>query len=362
MSDATLTPRDLNRILLARQMLLERAEIGPVEALERLFAIQAQLPRAPFLGLWARLKDFRRQDLLDAIQARQVVRSTLMRGTLHLASAEDVLAFRTTIMPPRDITLPWGLKPTPEMLEDVLEIGRMHFAPEPRDFESVRQVLEARGFDPVRPLAFAVRMFLPLVQASSNAAFGHEPGGAFTLAKTWLGRDERLEPQPEALARRYLAAHGPSLPADFSAWSGLKGAAAIFEALGEELVTFKDERGRALYDLRDAPRPPGETAAPVRLLADFDGAVLCRADRTGVIRPEHAQLMASKNGLIPAMVLVDGTVAGTWRIEPKKKGVAVTVRLFDKIAARERKAIEAEAVSAAAFLEPEAKAAVTFED
>jgi len=61
-------------------------------------------------------------------------------------------------------------------------------------------------------------------------------------------------------------------------------------------------------------------------------------------------------------VLVDGTVAGTWRIEPKKKGVAVTVRLFDKIAARERKAIEAEAVSAAAFLEPEAKAAVTFED
>ena len=75
-------------------------------ALERLFAMQAQLPRAPFLGLWARLQDFRRQDLLDAIQARRVVRSTLMRGTLHLASAEDVLAFRTTVMPPRDVTLP----------------------------------------------------------------------------------------------------------------------------------------------------------------------------------------------------------------------------------------------------------------
>lgn len=361
MSDTVLTQRDLNRILLARQMLLEREAIDPVAALGRLFAMQAQLPRAPFLGLWARLKDFTRQDLLDAIQGRRVVRSTLMRGTLHLASADDVLAFRTTIMPARDVTLPGGVKPTPETLEQVLAIGREHFAPEPKDFESVRQVLEARGFDPVRPLAYATRMFLPLVQASSAAQFGHEPGGAFTLAQTWLGRDERAESQPQALARRYLAAHGPSLPADFSAWSGLKAAAATFEALGDELATFRDERGRRLYDLKDAVRPPGDTPAPVRLLADFDGAVLCRADRTGIVRPEHAPLMASKNGLIPAMVLVDGVVAGTWRIEPKKKAAPVSIRLFGKVAARDRKAIEAEAVSAAAFLAPDAVAEVAFE-
>lgn len=361
MSDTVLTPRDLNRILLDRQMLLERQALDPVAALGRLFAMQAQLPRAPFLGLWARLQNFRRQDLLDAIQARRVVRSTLMRGTLHLASAEDVLAFRTTVMPPRDVTLPWGLKPTPELLDAVLAIGREHFAPAPKDFESVRQVLEAQGFDPVRPLAYATRMFLPLVQASSDAPFGHEPGGDFTLARTWLGRDEREAPQPQALARRYLAAHGPSLPADFSAWSGLKAAAATFEALGDELVTFRDERGRKLYDLKAAARPSGDTPAPVRLLADFDGAVLCRADRTGIIRPEHAPLMASKNGLIPAMVLVDGVVAGTWRIEAKKKSVAVSVRLFEKVSAKDRKAIEAEALSAAAFLAPDAKPDIAFE-
>ena len=361
MSDTVLGPRDLNRILLDRQMLLERQSLDPVSALERLFAMQAQLPRAPFLGLWARIKDFRRQDLLDAIHARRVVRSTLMRGTLHLASAEDVLAFRTTIMPARDVTLPWGVKPTPEVLDAVLAVGREHFAPEPKDFESVRQVLEAQGFEPVRPLAYATRMFLPLVQAASNAQFGHEPGGDFTLARTWLGRDEHKEPQPQALARRYLASHGPSLPADFSAWSGLKAAAATLDALGDELVTFKDERGRKLYDLRDAARPPGETPAPVRLLADFDGAVLCRADRTGIIRPERAPLMASKNGLIPPMVLVDGVVAGTWLIEAKKKSAGVRVRLFDKVAAKDRKAIEAEALSAAAFLAPDAKPDVAFE-
>lgn len=360
MADQILTQRDLNRILLARQMLLVREPIGPVEAVERLFAIQAQLPRAPFLGLWARLEGFQRADLLAAIHHRQVVRSTLMRGTLHLAGARDVLAFRTTVMPARDIALPWGAKPTPEELERVLDLARRHFTPEPKDFESVRQVLEAEGLEPVRPLAFAARMFLPLVQASSNAAFGHEPGGDFTMARTWLGRDADAAPRPLDLARRYLAAHGPSLPADFSGWSGQKAAASIFEALGEELVTFKDERKRTLFDLKDAPRPSGETPAPVRLLADFDGAVLGRADRTGVIRPDHAPLLASKNGLIPAMVLVDGVVAGTWRIDPKKKSVVISVRLFDKVAAKDRKAVEAEAVSAARFLEPEAAAVVTF--
>lgn len=361
MPDHVLTPRDLNRILLARQMLLEREAIGPAEALERLFAVQAQLPRAPFLGLWARLKGFAKTDLLNAIHDRSVVRSTMMRGTLHLASARDVLAFRTTVMPPRDTTLPWGVKPTPELLEQVLEIGRAHFGPAPRDFESVRQVLEAEGVEPVRPLAYAARMFLPLVQASSDAAFGHEPGGEFTLAKTWLGREEEAAAQPAALARRYLAAHGPSLPADFAGWSGLKGAAAVLDSLGEELVTFRDERGRILYDLHGAPRPGADMPAPIRLLADFDGAVLGRADRTGIIRPEHAPLLASKNGLIPAMVLIDGVVAGTWRIEAKRRTVTVSVRAFDKLAPRDRKGIESEAFDAARFLQPEAQAEVTFE-
>lgn len=361
MADDVLSPRDLNRILLARQMLLARESLTPVAAVERLFAVQAQLPRAPFLALWARLNDFRREDLLEAIHARRLVRSTLLRGTLHLASADDVLAFRTTVMPSRDMTLPGGIKPAPELLERILDIGRAHFGPGPRDFDSIREVVEAEGIEPVRPLAYSTRIFLPLVQAASDAPFGFEVGGEFTLVKTWLGRDEEIEPQPLALARRYLAAHGPSLPADFSAWSGQKAAAATFAALGDELVTFKDERGRTLFDLKDAPRPSGETPAPVRLLADFDGAILCRADRTGIIRPEHASLVATRNLLIAPTVLVDGIVVGTWKVETKKKATTVNVRLFDKVAARDRKAIEAEAVSAAGFLAPETSASVAFE-
>ncbi len=361
MAHEILTPRDLNRILLARQMLLAREAISPVQAISRLFALQAQLPKGPFVGLWARLSDFRREDLLAAIQARKVVRSTFLRGTLHLATAEDILAFRATVMPARDITLPGGGRPSPAQIDQALKLAVQHFGPGPKDFESIRQVFAEAGIADVRPMAWGVRVWLPLVQASSDTPFGHEPGGAFTLVKTWLGRDEAPAPNPQGLVRRYLAAHGPSLPADVAGWTGLKGAAALLESMGDELVTFRDEKKRWLYDLKDAPRPSGETPAPVRLLADFDGAVLNRAERTGVIRPQHVKLVASKNLIVSPTVLVDGVVVGTWRVETRRKAATVSVRLFQSVNARDRKAIEDEAVSAAQFLAPEAQAVVTFE-
>lgn len=361
MGDEILGARDLNRILLARQMLLAREAISPVAAISRLFAIQAQLPKASFTGLWARLSGFKRQDLLAAIHERKVVRSTLMRGTLHLATAEDILAFRTTVMPALDITLPGGGRPPREEIDLAMRLAERHFASGPKDFESIRQVFASAGIENVRPMAFGVRVWLPLVQASSDTPFGHEPGGAFTLVKTWLGRDEDAAPDPKGLARRYFAAHGPSLPADVAGWTGLKGAAALLESMGDELVTFRDEKKRVLYDLKDAPRPSGGTPAPVRLLADFDGAVLGRADRTGIVRPQHVKLMATKNLLIAPTVLVDGVVAGVWRIETRRKTTTVTVRLFEAVNAKDRKAVEAEALSAAKFVAPEAEAAVTFE-
>jgi hypothetical protein len=361
MADEILTLRDLNRALLARQMLLARAEVAPLEALGRLVALQGQLTKAPYVALWARVKAFQRQDLLAAIHDKRVVRSTLMRGTLHLATAQDVLAFRTTVMPPPDTTLPGGVRPTPEQLAKALDLARAHFAPGPKDFDSIRKVYAREGVEPVRPMAYAARIMLPLVQVNSDNPFGHDPGGEFTLARTWLGREETTEPQPLELARRYLAAFGPATPADFSGWSGLKGAAAIFDALGGELAVFKDERRRTLYDLRDAPRPPGDTPAPPRLLSDFDVAVISHQDRSRIVPPQYAAHMASKNGLIPPTVLIDGFVAGVWRVEARRKTATVLIRLFEKVSAKDRKALEAEARDVARFLEPQAEACVTFE-
>ena len=362
MADQTLTNRDLNRALLARQMLLKRERMTPAQALTRLLALQSQFPRAPFIGLWNRIEDFKREDLLAAIKAREVVRSTLMRGTLHLANAEDVLAFRHTIMPPMDIMLPGGARPPPEVMERALGLARDHFADRPQDFDSIRAVYEREGLEPIRPLAWAARVMLPLVQSHADVPFGHAPGGDFVMAKAWFGRDPEPRPQPAALLRRYLAAHGPATPANFANWSGLQGVAAVFAELEDELVTFRDERKRTLYDLVDAPRPPADTPAPVRLLPDFDAVVLIKENRGRVVPPEVEPHLANRNLMVPSTVLVDGVVVGTWKVDIRRKATTVTARLFTSIAARDLKALEAEGEALARFLAPDTTGAVAFEE
>src|SRR2546430_7441018 len=88
-----LTLRELNRAMLARQLLLERTRIGIVPAIERLAALQAQWSPSPYIALWSRLKDFRREQLWSAIERHEVIRARLMRGTLHLVSSRDFYAY-----------------------------------------------------------------------------------------------------------------------------------------------------------------------------------------------------------------------------------------------------------------------------
>ncbi|WP_310539138.1 winged helix DNA-binding domain-containing protein [Phenylobacterium sp.] len=359
MGDDILTDRDLNRALLARQMLLGRQAMAPVDALSRLLAIQAQLPRTPFIGLWSRLAGFRPEDLRTAIAGRQVVRATAMRGTLHLMTAADFLAFRGGLRTGDGVSLPGGTKTTVTELEPVLTLARKHFT-EPREFESFREVLEKAGYSDIRVMAYAARQLLPLVQAASDTPYGFSPGGEFVLVKAYLGKDIMAAAEPAELLRRYLAAWGPATPADFSGWSGLKGVATLFEALGDDLVTLRDERKKVLYDLKDAPRPGGHTPAPPRFVPDFDAVTQGHQDRARILPPEHAPRVASKNLQVPPMLLVDGFVAGTWKLEARRKTATVTVTAFDSFSAKDRKAIEAEAINLALAFEPAAEPAVAF--
>lgn len=359
MADEVLTARDLNRALLARQMLLEREEVDPTNALGRLLAIQAQLPRTPFVGLWSRLAGFKPEVLLAAIQAREVVRATAMRGTLYLMTAADFLAFRGSLRTGEAVALPGGTKTTVAELEPVLTLARRHFS-EAKAFESFRDVLEKSGYSDVRIMAYAARQLLPLVQAASNTAYGFAPGGEFVLAEAYLGEEIAPEPAPAELLRRYLAAWGPATPADFSGWSGLKSVAPLFEEIASELVTFRDGRKRLLHDLKDARRPGGDVAAPPRFVPDFDAVTQGHQDRARILPAEHAPRVTSKNLQVPPMLLVDGFVAGSWKLEAKKKTATVTVTAFETFSAKDRKAVEAEAIALAKAFEPMAEPAVVF--
>src|SRR6202165_6402899 len=95
--------KQLNRWTLARQMLLERVELDAVTAIERLAGMQAQYSPSPYIGLWSRVRDFKRDELETALAEQLVYKATLMRGTLHLVSARQFDLFRVASRFPRHV-------------------------------------------------------------------------------------------------------------------------------------------------------------------------------------------------------------------------------------------------------------------
>jgi hypothetical protein len=315
-------------------MLLERERISVVEAVERLCGMQAQEPRPPFPGLWTRLHGFRREDLHWALHDREVVRGTLMRGTLHLMSAADYLAHRMTLQPmlTRSLAL-LGTRADGLDEDEVLPVARALLRERPRTFGDLRAAL-VEVFPGVndRALGFTTRMHLPLLMIPTEDRWAFPADSRFGLAEDWLGTAISDTSDPAALTLRYLAAFGPATAADVQQWSGLGGIKPVLEALRPHLAVFRDERGRTLFDLPDAPRPPADTPAPPRFLPEFDNLLLAHADRTRVLPDEfRRQVLGSKNGRIPATFLVDGFVAGTWRVERKRKAATLAITPFAEL-------------------------------
>ncbi len=324
----TLSPRQLNRATLARQMLLQRADIAPVAAVERLMGMQAQEPRPPAIGLWSRLDGFRRNDLHRALHEREIVRGTLMRGTLHLFSAADFAAFRMTLQPVLnqgiailgDRAHGFDLAATLARAREILEA-------KPRTFNELRTLLvETFPAADERALGFTVRMLLPLVMVPTVHPWAYPANSEFALAERWLAEPLAPGDAAEALVSRYLAAFGPATAMDMQTWSGLKGMKPVLAAMKPRLSVFTDERSRELFDLPDAPRPDAGVPAPPRFLPEFDNLLLSHADRTRVIADEHRSVVYQKGNLrLLATILVDGTVSGIWRVD--RKGKAATLRI-----------------------------------
>jgi hypothetical protein len=358
MPNTTLTRRALNRATLARQMLLRREPVKLVTAVERLAGLQAQAARPPFVGLWSRLDGFRREDLLRAIERQQVVRGTLMRGTLHLVTRQDYLRFRGTLQPMLTAGLRGILRGRMEALDvaGALAEARAWFDQSPRAFDALRAHLEARfpGAD-VRGLAYAVRMELPLLQVPEAGERWAYPARAdFAVAETWLGASLAPGDATEALVLRYLGAFGPASVADAQTWCGLGGLGTVFERARPRLRAFQDERGRELFDLPGAPRPEPAEDAPVRFLPEWDNLLLSHANRSRVIADAHRPAIATANLRLPGTFLVDGFVAGTWVATRKKSAVTLELRPFSPLQRSVRTALEQEGDSLMRFMEPDA--------
>ncbi|HEX5117948.1 MAG TPA: winged helix DNA-binding domain-containing protein [Pseudonocardiaceae bacterium] len=351
----TLTLRELNRATLARQLLLERADIPVASAVERLCGIQAQEARPPFVGLWTRVAGFRAEDLHSLLHKRTLVRATFLRGTLHLLSARDYVTLRGAVQPVlTDGLRVLGSRAKGLDLDQVLPAAAELFAERPRDFSELRDLLQARFPDlNERALGYSARMMLPLVMVPTDDRWAFPSTACFTPAEDWLAEPVSDDESPDELVRRYLAAFGPATAADVQTWSGLKGVKQVLAELRPELVTLRDEQGRELFDLPDAPRPDGDVPAPPRFLPEFDNLVLSHADRTRVIADEHRGHVVTKNLRVRASVWYDGFACGIWDLERRRSGVALRVTPFAPLPDDAVSELTDEAEALLRFLGPE---------
>jgi hypothetical protein len=334
------TAEALNRATLARQLLLERARLPVPRAVERLCAMQAQSTKAPYIGLWSRLDGFTRARLTRAYEQRRVVRATLFRVTIQLVSARDHAAFAAVMHGRwRDEFANWKL-PAAEWVERIQELAE----------EGPFAYADANRAVPELPERYRwrVRCLTPLVHVPPAGVWGNVRVRVTTVER-WLG-PQTVEPREAAtlLVRRYLAGYGPASKADLLRFGGLrtKDVQAGFEELEPKLMRLESDDGRTLFDLRRAPRPPADTPAPVRFLPEWDHLILGYDDRTRVLPPEYQAAVIKKNGDVLPTFLVDGVVAGVWRVEDGK----VKPEPFAPLPRSARRELEDEARRLSAFV------------
>ncbi len=340
MAERVLSPAELNRAHLARQLLLERSRLTVPKAVERLGAMQAQAPNSPYVGLWSRLEGFDRPKLTRALEQRRVTRSTLFRITVHLVSAADQPAFaRLNHEQWREDFLREGL-PYDELVgrvERIAEDGPFTYA----DLESAMPELGERRH--------RVRCFVPLVHVPPSGTWG-KPRIRLTTAERWLGTQSPptgggREAHWSASYLARLRAGNARRPAALLAPPGRAPSTRALDALDGELRRFEDDEGRTLLDVPRAPLPPADTPAPVRFLPKWDAVLLSHKDRSRVLPPEY-QRKVINGGDVKETFLVDGFVAGTWRHHRGK----IELDPFAPLPVRARRELEAEGRRLAAFL------------
>lgn len=343
-----LTARQCNRATLERQLLLRREARPVTEVVGRLVGLQAQEAPSPYLALWNRIDGFDPAELDAAFVARDLVKATLMRITLHAVRAADhpvlhaamTACLRGSRLGDRRFTSA-GV-PVAEL--DGLVPELLAFLAEPRSNAEVEALLDGRYPGHGRGLWWAARTFAPVHRAPTGGPW------AFDAARFVAADHERrpVEPAVAELVLRYLAAYGPATPQDVRQFTLLPMpiVRAALVDLGDRVVPCAGPSGGRWYDVAGASVPDGDVPAPPRLLPMWDNVLLAHADRSRVLPDAHRGVVIRRNGDALPAVLVDGQVAGVWR--PRPDGIEVTA--FERLGPDVWSGLAAEATALRALL------------
>jgi hypothetical protein len=299
--------------------------------------MQAQEPQAPYIGLWSRLDGFQAQDLSHLIAERRAVRGGLMRATIHLVTARDWVGLRPLMSP----VLTRGFRGSAfskavagVKLSELLSYGRELMSSQPRSRAELGPLLAERwpAVDPTA-LAYAVSYLEPIVQVPPRGLWRQGGQARWMSASAWVQGDLDGHLSPEEMVLRYLAGFGPASIQDVQAWSGLSGLRRIVDGQRDRLRRFRDPEGRELFDVLDGPLPDPDIPVPPRFLPPFDNAILSHADRARIVPSEYRD--AVYRDRLMRTFLVDGFVAGSWRLD----GTVFHVHPFRSLADDDRRAV-----------------------
>jgi len=341
----TLTARERNRALLARQMLLRRARLSLPRALERMGGLQAQYAPSMYIGLWSRLEGFERATLTRALERRTVVQGTLLRSTIHLVSAGDYWPWANAIRASRREHWLRVAPDAPGDAEMTVLARKLHAAFDggamPRT--DIEALIGKRATQ-------AINLWLNIVRAPPSGTWERRRADLYAAAEDWLGPPPDSAGEAagrELLVRRYLAAFGPATRADVATWAGLKPVDLEPALAAVPLRYFSSEDGDELLDLPRAPLPPADTPAPVRFLPTWDATLLVHARNTAILPEEHRpRIFNTKTPQSVPTFLVDGAVAGTWRYDGKVK---IDLEPFGRLDRTTARALREEAARLAEF-------------
>ena len=344
----------LNRTLLARQSLLERVDVRPLDIVERLVGMQSQVPFDPYVGLWSRVRVFDPDAFGRELTERRAVRMTLLRVTLHLVTGDDAFRIRPLLQPMLERAFAGsvfareldGLDLAPVLARAGELLGR-----DALTTSQLRLRLSEEWPDrDANALAYAVRYLVPLVQVTPRGVWGRTLQPTMTTLAAWFDEAPTPDANLEDLVLRYLRAFGPATSADIRAWSWLADVRSTLTRLQPRLRTYRDERGRVLYDVQDGIFADPETPAPVRFLPQFDNVFLSHADRSRIMDAVRWDQTFMHRGVL----LVDGFIAGAWKLKltrtKSEATLAVDVRV--RASAERRREIRHEAEALLVFLSP----------
>jgi hypothetical protein len=322
---APLSQRRLNRALLARQLLLERAKLPLPRAVERVGGLQSQYAPSAYIGLWSRLEGFERPALTRALERRSIVQATLMRTTIHIVSAGDFALFTAGVAGPRRESWLDGRRShaTKREIEAAARHVAKRFGGQARSKEEVAPELDAMTWN-------GVGVWLELVRVPPSGTWERRRADLYATSRDWLGAGAASEADGrDHLLRRYLGAFGPATLKDAANWAGLppKLLAPSLDRVRVRRLTAED--GTELVDLPRAPLPPEDAPAPPRFLGTWDATLLVHARRSGLLPEEYRALVFSTKTphSLPTFA-VDGAVAGSWRVERTRAKATLRLNPF----------------------------------